>query len=244
MTRRPDQSRHLKSRQHKHKMAETTENISCDLPEEIWFQTISYLEDVQDILNLGCTCRRLYDVTNQNIIWRRRFKADNSHLLYLPRTSTVNRVTVTSNYINSVNTEVLDVEPGVWKRLYLKASHALSFGHRHYKGFSSLAGERLCAEFVTNPSASNGIRFDDRAPVKQSVEVWVKLNKRKPDGIIIGCQSESVRYLAFIYHAINCVFFVNNCQRKQLHMQVFISLTPLSPECLYNTYNTCSSLYH
>lgn len=27
-------------------------------------------------------------------------------------------------------------------------------------------------------------------------------------------------------------------------MQIFLSLTPLSPECLYNTYSTCSSLYH
>lgn len=188
------------------------EKIAGNLPEEIWFHTVSYLTAIQDILNLGSTCRRLYEITNQNIIWRRRFKADNSHLLQLPRTSTVNRIMVTNN-VND-NIEDIDVEPGVWKKLYLKASHALSFGNRRYKGFSSLAGERLCAEFVANPSSAsrvNGIRFDDRAPVKQSVEVWVKLNKRKPDGIIIGCQSESVRYLL---HSFIKFVFLNILKKK------------------------------
>ena len=198
-------------------MAETGD---YSLPEEIWFHAISYLENMQDILNLGCTCRSLHEVTNQNIIWRRRFKADNSHLSFLPRTcydSTVNRATVNSS--NSDNTENLDVEPGVWKRLYLKASHALSFGNRHHEGFSSLAGERLCAEFVANPSAStrvNGIRLDDRAPRKQSVEMWVKLNKKKPDGILIGCQSESVRYM------LDFVLLKTTSKRKQLPSYLYI----------------------
>lgn len=181
-------------------MAAKNENGACDLPEEIWFHAISYLTAVQDILHLGYTCKRLYELTNENIIWRRRLKADNRHLLLLPRTSTsytgytVNRAYIAS--CSSDNNEVLEDEPGIWKKLYLKASHAMSFGNRHHRGFSSLAGERLCAEFVVNPSATrvNGIRFDDQAPVKQSVEMWVKLNKKKPDGIIIGCQSESVRY--------------------------------------------------
>lgn len=163
------------------------------LPEEIWIHIVSKLETIQDILNLGCTCRRLYQVTNQNSVWRRRFKGDNSHLLALPRTSfdAVGRVTS-----NGDCSEDLDVEPGVWKKLFFKASHALSFGNRQHRGFISLAGERLCAEFVVNTSATrvNGIRFDDRAPSKQSVEIWVKLDERKPDGVIIGCQSESVRY--------------------------------------------------
>ena len=179
-------------------MAAKNEEGSCDLPEEVWFHAISYLTAVQDILHLGSTCKRLYELTNENIIWRRRLKAGNHHLLLLPRTST-STYTVNRAYIagsSSDNNEVLEDEPGIWKKLYLKASHAMSFGNRHHRGFSSLAGERLCAEFVVNPSATrvNGIRFDDRAPLKQSVEMWVKLNKRKPDGIIIGCQSESVRY--------------------------------------------------
>lgn len=205
----------------KDNMAETGD---YSLPEEIWFHAISYLETMQDILNLGCTCRRLYEITNQNIIWRRRFKADNNHLLFLPRTSfdSVNRVIV-NNSSNSNNTEDLAVEPGVWKRLYLKASHALSFGNRHHKGFSSLAGERLCAEFVANPSAStrvNGIRFDDRAPLKQSVEMWVKLNKKKPDGILIGCQSESVRYLLDLSSLNN--FKKNTTTQLLIHMSISI----------------------
>ncbi|KAL9974854.1 hypothetical protein ACROYT_G011950 [Oculina patagonica] len=170
-------------------MAESEEKEVC-LPEEIWFHAIAYLTAVQDILNLGSTCRRFYELTNQNVIWRRRFKGDNSHLLRLP--SNFRQVMVSDD-----ESENFDVEPGFWKKLYLKASHALSFQNRHYNGFSSVAGERLCAEFVANPSAARnaslkGVRFDDRAPAKQSVEMWVKLTKKKPDGVIIGCQSESV----------------------------------------------------
>ena len=140
-------------------MAAKNENGACDLPEEIWFHAISYLTAVQDILHLGSTCKRLYELTNENIIWRRRLKADNRHLLLLPRTSTsytgytVNRAYIAS--CSSDNNEVLEDEPGIWKKLYLKASHAMSFGNRHHRGFSSLAGERLCAEFVVNPSATN-----------------------------------------------------------------------------------------
>lgn len=182
-------------------MAEGEEKEVCNLPEEIWFHTIAYLTAVQDILNLGITCRRLYELTNQNVIWRRRFKGDNSHLLRLPQTSNFRHVIASDD-----GSEHFDVEPGFWKKLYLKASHALSFQNRHYNGFSSVAGERLCAEFVANPSAARnaslkGVRFDDRVPAKQSVEMWVKLNKKKPDGVIIGCQSESVRYLL----AFHCV---------------------------------------
>lgn len=184
-------------------MAESEEKEVCSLPEEIWFHTIAYLTSVQDILNLGSTCRRLYELTNQNVIWRRRFKGDNSHLLGLPHTSRNFHHVIASNGEN----ENFDVAPAVWKKLYLKASHALSFQNRHCNGFSSVAGERLCAEFVANPSAARnaslrGVRFDDRAPPKQSVEIWVKLNKKKPDGVIIGCQSESVRYLLVFHCAL------------------------------------------
>ena len=205
---------YIKSRQHKHKMAENEEKETCNLPEEIWFHTIAYLTSIQDILNLGCTCRRLNEITNQNAIWRRRFKGDNSHLLHLvPQTSAFDRVIASNG-----ESENFDVEAGVWKKLYLKASHALSFRNRHFNGVSSVAGERLCAEFVANPSAArnvrlNGVRFDDRAPGKQSVEIWVKLNKKKPDGVIIGCQSESVRYLfhlkLFLIKLI--IYLINSC---------------------------------
>lgn len=175
-------------------MADSEEKEVCNFPDEIWFHTIAYLTAVQDILNLGCTCRRLYELTNQNVIWRRRFRGDNSHLLRLPQTLNFQNAIASSD-----ECENFDVGPGFWKKLYLKASYALSFQNRHWNGFSSVAGERLCAEFVANPSAARnaslkGVRFDDRAPPKQSVEIWVKLNKKKPDGIIIGCQSESVRY--------------------------------------------------
>lgn len=180
-------------------MAESDEKEGVfNFPEEIWLHTVGYLAAFQDILNLGCTCRRLYELTNQNVIWKRRFKGDNSHLLHLPQSSAFHHVMALKD-----ESENFDVEPGFWKKLYLKASHALSFQNRHANGFSSIAGERLCAEFVANPRATrnvmisfNGVRFDDRAPTKQSVEIWVKLNKKKPDGVIIGCQSESVRYLS------------------------------------------------
>lgn len=187
--------RSIKSRQDKHNMADNDEKVFCNLPEEIWLHMIAYLAAIQDILNLGCTCRRLYDLTNQNVIWRRRFKGDTNHLLHLPQSPAFHHVIASKD-----ESENFDVEQGFWKKLYLKASHALSFQNRNLNGFSSTAGERLCAEFVANPRAArnvmisfNGVRFDDRAPTKQSVEIWVKLNKRKPDGIIIGCQSESVR---------------------------------------------------
>lgn len=164
-----------------------------NFPEEIWFHIISYLDVVQDILSLGCTCKRLCELTNQNVIWRRRFRVDNNHLLSLPRFS------MSSHYVksNTDNCEDFEEESGVWKKLYFKASHALSFERRHYysSGFTDLARERLCAEFVANSSSASrvkGIRFDDRAPGKQSVELWIKLNRKKPDGVIIGCQSESV----------------------------------------------------
>lgn len=188
----------MKSRQHKHNMAESDENEFSNLPEEIWLHTIGYVTTIQDVLNLGCTCRRLYYLTNQNVLWRRRFKGESSHLLHLPQSSAFVHHVIASKD----ESENVDVEQGFWKKLYLKASHALSFQNRNFNGFSSIAGERLCAEFVANPSAArnvminfNGVRFDDRTPTKQSVEIWVKLNKKKPDGVIIGCQSESVRYL-------------------------------------------------
>lgn len=170
-------------------MAANSGTCCCNLPEEIWLHIVTFLDAVKDVLSLACTCKRLCELTNQNIIWRRRFKVDNSQLLSLPSISYIVKS-------NSDTCENLDEESGIWKKLYFKASHALSFEHRHYpRVFSGLAGERLCAEFVVKSSAAraNSIRFDDRAPVKQSVEIWMKLNRKKPDGIIIGCQSESVR---------------------------------------------------
>ncbi|XP_058967848.2 uncharacterized protein [Pocillopora verrucosa] len=170
---------------------------ASSLPEEIWFHIIVYLVHIQDILNLGCTSRRLLEITNQNVVWKRRFKGNNDHLLQLHLNTRYDEV-ATSNELNEESAN-FDVKPGFWKKLYLRASHALSFKNRRRGWFSSVEGERLCAEFVTNPRgpenrrAINGIRFDDRAPKKQSIELWVKLNTKKPDGIIIGCQSESVR---------------------------------------------------
>ena len=104
-------------------MAAKNENGACDLPEEIWFHAISYLTAVQDILHLGSTCKRLYELTNENIIWRRRLKADNHHLLLLPRTST-SAYTVNRAYIagsSSDNNEVLEDEPGIWKKTLSKS---------------------------------------------------------------------------------------------------------------------------
>lgn len=170
---------------------------ASSLPEEIWFHIIVYLVHIQDILNLGCASRRLLEITNQNVVWKRRFKGNNDHLLQLHLNTRYDEV-ATSNELNEESAN-FDVKPGFWKKLYLRASHALSFKNRRRGWFSSVEGERLCAEFVTNPRgpesrrAINGIRFDDRAPKKQSIELWVKLNTKKPDGIIIGCQSESVR---------------------------------------------------
>lgn len=170
-------------------MAAERGTCCCSLPEEIWLHIVTYLDAVKDVLSLACTCKRLSELTNENIIWRRRFKVDNSQLLSLPSMSYVVKS-------NSDTRENLDEESGIWKKLYFKASHALSFEHRHCpRVLSGLAGERLCAEFRVVPNSSaaraNNIRFDDRAPVKQSVEIWVKLNGKKPDGIIVGCQSES-----------------------------------------------------
>ena len=154
------------------------------VPDEVWFHVVSYLTSVQDVLHLGCTCRRLNELTNQNVVWRRRFKGNNDHLLHLPRHIN-NDVFVRNSQAEGCK---------VWKKLYLKASHALSFGNRYVRGLMCEAGEKLCAEFVANPGSSGRkIRFDNDAPREQSVEMWVKLSKRKPDGVIIGCQSEPVR---------------------------------------------------
>lgn len=173
------------------KMAAKIGTCCCNLPEEIWLHIVTYLDAVKDVLSLACTCKRLSELTNENIIWRRRFKVDNSQLLSLPSMSYIVKS-------NSDTRENLDEESGIWKKLYFKASHALSFEHRQCpRVLNGLAGERLCAEFRVVPNSSaaraNNIRFDDRAPVKQSVEIWVKLNGKKPDGVIIGCQSESAR---------------------------------------------------
>lgn len=147
-----------------------------ELPEEILLYIFTYLQ-VLDVLRVGRTCRRFFRLTNENVVWRWRFLANNDHLLKLPHSQN-------SNYFHTGEE--------LWKRLYYRASHALSFGARYAGGRASAADERLCAEFVRNPG-SGAIRFDDEAPPSMSVEVWVKLDRRKPDGVIIGCQSESVR---------------------------------------------------
>ena len=56
--------------------------------------------------------------------------------------------------------ENFNVEQGFWKKLCLKASHALSFQNRNFNGFSSIAGERLCAELVANPRAARNVMIN------------------------------------------------------------------------------------
>jgi hypothetical protein len=153
----------------------------AELPEEIWLHIFSYLP-VADIFSIGRTCRSLVYLTNQDVVWKRRFRSNNDHLLTLPCAN----YSSNNNYYSSM--EGNNIRKGIWKKLYLKASYAKSFGSRK----KNKNGERLCAEFVRK-TASNGIRFDNEAPKHMSIEVWIKLNKEKPDGIILGCQSESVR---------------------------------------------------
>lgn len=151
-------------------------NIS-NLPEEILLYIFCFLK-VQDIVRIGSTCRLLHTLTSQDVVWRQRFRSNNEHLLSLPFVQNNNR-----SHSNNNNLTV-----GIWKKLYQKASFALSFRNRT----ADEQGERLCAEFVTRREG-NGIHFDDKAPKEMSVETWVKLDEHKPDGVIIGCQSESVR---------------------------------------------------
>ena len=153
-----------------------------DLPEEVLLLIFSFLR-VLDIIRIGCTCRLLSDLTSQDVIWRQRFRSKNEHLLSLPSAN--------HNYSfeNSSNNNNNNLSKGIWKKLYLKASYALSFRFRA----SNNNGERLCAEFVTKSDNNHGVRFDSNAPNRMSVEMWIKLHKHRPDGIIIGCQSESVR---------------------------------------------------
>lgn len=150
-----------------------------DLPEEIWLHVFSFLP-VSDVFSIGCTCHRLFHLTNQDVVWKRRFRSNNDHLLTLPSGNNNN------NYHSSARTN--NIRKGIWKKLYLKASYAMSFGLRA----TNKDGERLCAEFVRKTSG-NGIRFDSEAPKSMSIELWIKLHKKKPDGVILGCQSESVR---------------------------------------------------
>ncbi|XP_031572461.1 uncharacterized protein LOC116306515 [Actinia tenebrosa] len=148
-----------------------------DLPEEIWLHVFSFLP-VSDIFTIGCTCHRLFYLTNQDVVWKRRFRSNNDHLLTLPSGNN-------NNYHSSSKNN--NIRKGIWKKLYLKASYAMSFGLRK----ANKDGQRLCAEFVRRTSGS-GIRFDSEAPESMSVELWIKLHKKKPDGIILGCQSESM----------------------------------------------------
>lgn len=157
---------------------EEAETKLLDLPEEILLLVLSFLK-AQDIIRVGCTCRSLREIASQDLVWREKFRSKNEHLLSL-------LIHVNSLYNNRNSNNM--VSKGVWKKLYLKASFAMSFCGRSMNN----NGERLCAEFVSK-SEGNGIRFDDRAPKQMSLEIWVKLNPHRPDGIIVGCQSESVR---------------------------------------------------
>ncbi|XP_032231911.2 uncharacterized protein LOC5507401 [Nematostella vectensis] len=141
----------------------------CSLPEEIILHILSLLH-TSDILSLSRVCKTLYELTNIDSVWRSRFRSSQDHLLKL--TSAENQTTT-------------------WKKLYFKAGYALSFKAR----VTGKSGEMLCAEFVRKPNSSmvNGVRFDNESPREMTVETWIKLNPRKHDGIIIGCQSESVR---------------------------------------------------
>lgn len=164
----------------------------CDIPEELVIYILSFLR-VNDVLKVGCTCKTLHKITSQNIVWKSRFKTNNDHLLLLPSNS--------SEAKNPKNNN-----DGQWKKLFFKSSHALSFRNRS----RSDAGKKLCAVFVSNTGTRNGIRFDQDAPKSMSIELWTRLNPFKRDGVIIGCQSESVRLihrqrLLFVsYMSISC----------------------------------------
>ena len=168
----------MMSLQKKSKRAAAQSTLS-DIPEELVIYILTFLP-VKDVLKVGCTCKNLYKVTNQNIVWKCRFKFDNDHLRLLPRNS--------SDFVNPKN---INSEDGLWKKLFFKSSHALSFRKRD----GSVAGKRLCAEFASTTGTRNGIRFDSEAPKSLSVELWMRVNPLKRDGVIIGCQSESVRLI-------------------------------------------------
>jgi len=148
-----------------------------DLPEEILLLVFLYLK-AKDIIRVGCTCRSLREITSQDVVWRQKFRSKNEHLLSLH----VNRTPLSNN------NHKYSVCKAIWKKLYFKASFAMSFYSRSINN----NGERLCAEFVSK-TEGNGIRFDDRGPKQMSLEIWIKLNQHKPDGVVVGCQSESVR---------------------------------------------------
>ena len=160
-----------------------------DIPEELVIHILTFLP-VKDVLKVGCTCKNLYKVTNQNIVWKCRFKTENDHLRLLPRNSSDTDGDGDNDFINPRN---INSEDGLWKKLFFKSSHALSFGKRD----GSVARKKLCTEFVstTETLTCNGIRFDSEAPESMSVELWVRVNPFKRDGVIIGCQSESVRLI-------------------------------------------------
>lgn len=148
-----------------------------DLPEEIVLLVFSFLK-VKEIIRVGCTCRSLRDLSSQDVVWRQKFRSKNDHLLTLNNGAK-------SSSLSSINN---NIHQRIWKKLYFKASFAMSFRFRSPNN----NGERLCAEFVSK-TQGNGIHFDDKSPKQMSLEIWVKLDAQKPDGIIVGCQSESVR---------------------------------------------------
>ena len=152
----------------------------CEIPEELVIYILTFLR-VNDVLNVGYTCRTLHKITSQNIVWKKRFKAENDHLLLLP-----------SNSSFAVPAKVPKrSSDGLWKKLFFKSRHALSFRNRGRND----AGKKLCAVFISNTGSRNGIRFDQHAPKSMSIELWVRLNSFKRDGVIIGCQSESIRLM-------------------------------------------------
>ena len=112
-----------------------------DIPEELVIHILTFLP-VKDVLKVGCTCKNLYKVTNQNIVWKCRFKTENDHLRLLPRNSSDTDGDGDNDFINPRN---INSEDGLWKKLFFKSSHALSFGKRD----GSVARKKLCAEFVS-----------------------------------------------------------------------------------------------
>ena len=109
-----------------------------DLPEEILLIVFSFLK-VQDVIRVGCTCHLLHDLTSQDVVWRPRFRCKNDHLLLLPTTS--------QSKINSANNSCSqnnNLPERIWKRLYLKASFALSFRFRTSNDHGERTVRRVC----------------------------------------------------------------------------------------------------
>lgn len=53
--------------------SESGDSLWWTVPEPIFVEILSYLSP-RDILNAGATCQRWYDMSNDNIIWKKKFQ--------------------------------------------------------------------------------------------------------------------------------------------------------------------------